>query len=105
MERARLVGEPAEINVERLELDDRNLRHLAEHGVTGDAVEEVLSIAPQFFTNLPDRSGTHVMVGPDANGRFLFVVLSEGIRRGQWRVITAYRYNHRRALRFYREAP
>ena len=62
----------------------------------------MLANAPQFFANVPERSGTHVMIGPHANDRFLFVVLAETTTLGVWRVITAYRYARRRALRLFR---
>jgi hypothetical protein len=64
----------------------------------------VLANAPQFFANLPERSGTHVMIGPYANDRFLFIVLAETPIRDVWRVITAYRYQRKRALRHYRRS-
>ena len=97
-----MVGDPSQIDVQDLEWDEGNLAHLADHGVQRTEVDAVLQNAPQFFANLPERSGTHVMLGPNANGRFLYVVLAESARRGVWRVITAYRYSRRRALRYYR---
>ncbi|HEU0074791.1 MAG TPA: BrnT family toxin [Dehalococcoidia bacterium] len=99
-----MAGDPIDLDVDSLEWDERNLTHVADHGVTRDEVEAVLANAPQFFADLPERSGTHVMIGPDANNRFLFVVLAETATRNVWRVITADRYARRRALRHYRRS-
>ena len=100
-----MVGEPEEIDVQEFEWDEWNTAHLAEHGVLRSDVDAVRLNAPLFFANLPDRSGSHVMIGPDAAGGFFYVVLVESERAGVWRVITAYRYARRRALRYYRRAP
>jgi uncharacterized DUF497 family protein len=97
-----VVGDPIDLDVRELEWDETNVRHVLEHGVSREEVEEVLARAPQFYINLPSRSGTHVMLGPDDRERFLYVVLVESVRSGNWRVVTAYRYNRRRALRLYR---
>jgi len=99
-----VAEDPIDLDVDSLEWDERNLTHVAQHGVTREEIETVLANAPQFFANLPERSGTHVMIGPDANDRFLFVVLAETATKDVWRVITAYRYARRRALRYYRRS-
>jgi hypothetical protein len=96
-----VVGEPDEIELVELEWDQVNQTHIAEHGVTAREIEEVRNVAPKFYRNLPDRGGTHVMIGPDSNGRFYYVVLAASSKAGHWRVITAYRYTRRRALRLY----
>jgi hypothetical protein len=71
-----LVGERADIAVEGLEFPDFNLPKLAGHEVTPGNVLDVLENDPDFFKNLPGRSGSHVMLGPTKEGRFFFVVLA-----------------------------
>ena len=96
-----MVGDSSNIDVREFEWDESNLSHVAEHGVAREDVESVRDNAPRFFANLPNRSGTHVMVGPDSSGRFYYVVMAPGALAGTWRVITAYQYARRRALRIY----
>ena len=77
-----------------LEWDDDNLRHIlveSPHGLTRLLVETVKDTAPLLFINEPreGRSGTHVMIGPDADGRFWTVILLDrGL--GIWRAITGW---------------
>jgi hypothetical protein len=97
-----VVGEPADIEVTQLIWQDESIRHVERHGVKMDAVEEVLANRPEFFEDLPGRSGTHVMLGPDLSGRFVYVVLAPDILEGEWVVVTAFPYGRRRALRHYR---
>ena len=97
-----MVGEPADIEVSNLELQDTNVEKLLGHGFTPSDVLGVFANEPQFFSNLPARSGTHVMLGPDAEDRFFYIVLIESAPAGTWRVITGYPYSRRRALRYYR---
>ena len=97
-----MVGGPVDIDVHELEFIEPTIAKLIDHKIRVEDVEATFANAPQFFENLPGRSGTHVMLGPDADGRFFYIVLIESSRSGVWRVITGYRYSRRRALRFYR---
>ena len=59
--------------MEGLVWDEEIGAHFARHQV---AMEDVLAVARSDFLgfeNLPDRGGTHVMIGPDSSGRILFV--------------------------------
>ena len=86
-----MVRGRADIEVEELEWDDENIEHLAKHGVTQAAAESVLAIAPRFFENLHGRGGSHVMVGPDRDGRYLYVSLIESeIYIGVWHPVTGW---------------
>ena len=65
-----MVGEPADIMVERLTWTTEAVVHVQRHGITPADVEEVFANAPQYFEDLPGSSGTHNMLGPNAAGRF-----------------------------------
>ena len=84
------------IRVEEFEFDDDNLDELWEHQITDD---DVLSVRFDrddtiFLRNKNNKSGTHKMVGRDANGRLLTIILKPISRReGIWRPITGYPSN------------
>ena len=86
----------------QLQWDEVNEEHLAEHDVTIEDVEEVRQNAPRFFLNLPDRSGTHVMIGPRFDGRFFYIALAPTNEHGRWRPITGWSMNTAAALKIYR---
>lgn len=76
-----------------LELDSGNLDHLARHGVTEERVWQVFLGPARYVTNAPatGRSGTHLMIGPDAAGRFWTIVLAMvDEETGRWRPITGW---------------
>src|SRR5688572_8346759 len=86
-----MVGEPvAGVEVNELAWDpDGNVAHIAAHDVTPADVHAVLRNVPLFFSNLPGRTATHVMIGEDARGRVLYVpMMHKG--GGRWRVVTAF---------------
>jgi hypothetical protein len=66
-----VVGEPDDIDIDELEFSDITVGKLADHGVAVDDVQAILANEPEFFRNLPGRSGTHVMLGPDPQGALL----------------------------------
>jgi uncharacterized DUF497 family protein len=81
--------------VAEFEFNDDNLDELWEHGITD---EDVLSVHERsdtlFLRNKKKASGTHKMVGRDASGRLLTIVLKPISRRqGIWRPITGYPSN------------
>jgi hypothetical protein len=68
--------DPSEIR--GFELDDRNLVHMALHGLDGNLVYEVFSDGEVVFLLNPPtdtRNGSHLMVGRDVAGRHWTVVL------------------------------
>jgi hypothetical protein len=93
-----VVGERRQIEVEAFEWDD-NEEHLARHGLTLEVVEQVRDNAPRFFANLPGRTASHVMIGPDLSGSFCYVAIMATARPGVW-PITGWRLG-RRAPRLY----
>ena len=97
-----MVGEPADIVVERLTWTAEAVVHVRRHGVTPADIDEVFANAPRYFEDLPGRSGTHIMLGPNASGRFLYVVIAPGVFEGEWVIVTAYPYSRQRALRHYK---
>lgn len=81
--------------VAEFEFDDDNLDELWMHGITD---EDVLSVHESndtlFLRNKKKATGTHKMVGRDAGGRLLTIVLKPILRRkGIWRPITGYPSN------------
>ena len=60
--------------------DEDNLRHVlveSPRGVTPRLLSEIADGAPKLFQNSPlaGRTGSHLMVGPDAKERFWTIVL------------------------------
>ena len=51
-----------------------------------------------FFRNLPDRGGSHVMVGYDDRGRALYVSIRPTATEGRWRVVTAWESREAREI-------
>lgn len=81
--------------VAEFEFDDDNLDELWEHRISD---EDVLSVHEGndvlFLSNKKRASGTHKMVGRDARGRLLTIVIVPISRRdGIWRPITGYPSN------------
>lgn len=81
------------LEVTEFEFDRRNLGHLALHGIDGNLIYEVAAGEPVFRLNRPagNRTGTHLMIGPDTRGRFwtIVLVLIDG-DAGIWRPITGW---------------
>jgi uncharacterized DUF497 family protein len=100
-----VVEEPLDdLEVDDFVWDEVNIAHLLErHGTDFNDINEVLDNRPQYFTNLPDRAGSHVMIGPNYVGRFFFAAIVTTSQRGIWRVITAWSMSKREALKLYEE--
>jgi hypothetical protein len=96
-----VVGERAYIDVQDFQFDQTNTLHLARHGISKEKVQAVVARVPRYFKNLPGRTGSHVMVGPDSEGRFIYVVLGSGTHPGQWYPITGWRLTRRRGQQLY----
>ncbi len=80
------------VDIRALEFDDRNLAHLAAKGIEANLVWEVLLGEPRFFVEArPNRSGTHLMIGPSSAGRSWTIVLVETDQAERvWRAITGW---------------
>jgi hypothetical protein len=76
--------------VENLVWDEEIDAHFAKHSV---AMEDVLAVMMSDFLgfeNLPDRGGTHVMIGPDSSDRILFVSIRPTSTPGLWEPVTGW---------------
>jgi hypothetical protein len=79
--------------------DAWNTDHIAFHDVAPGDVEEVAFNQPRFFA---PRQGyeTLTMVGPNLDGRYLYVAMLEQ-DRGSWYTVTAYWLERRRGEHYY----
>jgi uncharacterized DUF497 family protein len=69
--------------------DDANVGHIARHGVTREAAEEVVENGPlELKPQLIDGEERFPSIGVTDAGRWLVVVLTE--RGGKARVVTAF---------------
>jgi hypothetical protein len=76
--------------INELEWDEHNEEHCAEHHLTPTIAEEVRTRLPLFFPNKPDRTATHLMIGPDAAGNFWTIAILDTNIEGRWRPITGW---------------
>ena len=70
------------MEIKELEWDERNIEHIAGHGVSPDKVEDVAFDDDPWIRR--GRKGTRYMLGYSAAGRYLFTVYalkSSGIAR------------------------
>jgi hypothetical protein len=72
------VAEPAsgELEIRAFEFDDRNTRHF-HSGLNETIIWDVWAGPFRLFVNAPNptRTGSHLMIGPDAEERWWTVVL------------------------------
>lgn len=93
-----------EIEVVRFEWDwdeGGNVDHIADHDVLPEDVNEVKDNHPRFGLNPPEQSATHIMIGPNLEGRYLHVAMVSTHREGIWFVVTANWLNEQRGKRLY----
>jgi hypothetical protein len=90
-----------ELAIDGFEWDDDNTSHLARHDVVPADVEAAYANDPLFLQNVPEQTATHVMIGPDARGRILFVAILKTETNGIWRAITS--WESRAARRLYNQ--
>ncbi len=70
--------------------DTRNLEHAARHEVSPRLVLAIAANEPRLFRNSgTGRSGSHLMIGPEDDGRFWSIVLLR-ISEEIWRPITGW---------------
>ncbi len=80
------------LHIDLWEWDEANLDHLARHGITLELVEdEIWTEAPKYNKNLPGRSASHFMIGPDRGGTMWTIcILQVGEAPAIWRAITGW---------------
>ena len=79
------------VDVRDWEFDERNRAHLARHGIDDNLVWDVWAGNPMLVPNKPGRSASHLMIGPDSNGRLwtiVIVLMDDDL--GLWRAITGW---------------
>jgi hypothetical protein len=84
-----MAGVP--IQVVSFEWDEHNEGECRGHGLTDRIVVEINECRPLYFLNKVGRTATHMMIGPDATGRFWVVaILPHDKIKGCWRPVTGY---------------
>ncbi len=81
---------PGPWDAEWIEFDEDNLAELARHGIGAAAVEEVFRSAPTWVPNRKHRAGDWKMLGSDAGGRRLTIVVRHYQDRRSIRPITGW---------------
>ena len=79
------------MRIDELVWDDRNVEHIAEHGVAPDEVEEVCASRRRLNLRIgSSRRGLkrYQLFGPADDGRLLTVILDQ-TQPGQFYVVTA----------------
>lgn len=83
------------IEIAGFEFDDDNRRHLRDRGrIDENLITEVWAGDPVFAVNPPmaGRSGTHLMIGPDALGTsWTIVIVCTDETNSAWRPITGWK--------------
>ena len=99
--------QPLPREIRELEFDSRNSDHLARHGLDANLVYEVLGGEPLVFVNVPadNRSGSHLLVGPAADGRlWTVVIIVVDDAAGSWRPITGWPSTRREKMQWAEES-
>jgi hypothetical protein len=79
--------------ISTFDFDGANREHLARHEIEDNLIWEVFLGEPRFFVNPPreGRSGSHLMIGPSATGRWwTIVIVNVDDARATWRPITGW---------------
>ena len=79
--------------VRSFQFDPTNIEHIERHGLDADLVYEVLEGEPHVRRNHPPpgRTGSHLLIGPAADGTMWTIVLTAIDRKaGLWRPITGW---------------
>jgi hypothetical protein len=85
-----VVGRSVRIVIEDFVWDEEIEEHFARHWLSQDDVLAVAKSDFLGFENLPDRGGTHVMIGPDEAGRILYVSIRPTSTSGLWEPVTGW---------------
>ena len=73
-----------------LQIGIRAREHLANHHLRDHHVYEVHQGAARYFRNRRRGSGDYRMIGPDASGRILTIIIVEPDEHGVSRVVTGW---------------
>ncbi len=84
------MQEPETVELIEFEWDEVNETHCARHGLTPVLVEAVKDGRPKIFRNKEGRTGTHMMIGADNEGRLWTMIMLPTGRPGIWRAITGW---------------
>ena len=76
--------------IREFEVDDANLQHLYERGVTLADLDAMLATRITVIRNKRRASGTYKFVGRGQGGRALTLVVTETPVVGRWRPITGW---------------
>jgi hypothetical protein len=85
-----VVGRPVSVVVDDLIWDEEIDAHFARHWVSRADVIAVARSEFLGFENLPDRGGTHIMIGPDEGGRILYISIKPTMTPGLWEPVTGW---------------
>jgi hypothetical protein len=96
-----MVGGRVNIEVLDLAWDAVNEDHFHRHSIRRSDVMSVLHGQPRFFLNLPNRAGTHAMLGRTAVGVFFLITIRRTDTTGVWRPITGWHLGDRKGRRLY----
>lgn len=99
-------SEPGNDNpIQEWDFDDGNLSHLAARDIDAAFIRQIAAGEPRFVRHPPreDRSSTHWMIGPAADGRYWTIAIRkvEDVP-STWRPITGWPSN-RKHRRIYHE--
>lgn len=76
--------------VKELEFDENNEGELRKHGIDPVQAFAVLSGTPLYVRNKRRRSAIYKVIGPDAGGTMLTVLISPTAVKGRWRPVTGW---------------
>ena len=82
--------------------DDKNLKHLARHGVTRAAFEQVMGNDPILF-DYQDIDGEDRWTGMGSTDRLPILVVAFTIREGRIRAVTAFLASKKRVREFWKQ--
>ena len=71
--------------------DEDNEEHVDRHGLTAEAIDQILAERVVAFRNKRGARGAYLVVGRDFQGRYLTVIIEPSpVDSTEWRVITAW---------------
>ena len=93
-----MVGEQVELDIETLTWNALIEEHFARHHVTHENVMAVLNNRPLVYENLPERGGSHLMIGRDDLGRILYISIRPTDAERIWEPVTGWESRFARRL-------
>ena len=76
--------------IQEFEIDEANLQHLADRGVTLKDLDAMLSSRITVIRNKRSGSGAYKLIGQGSGGRSLTLVVAGTSTAGRWRPITGW---------------